>query len=171
MQYNIKSVQTFGSEHALHKSIDDPNSLLDKATEVAKVMDTCSTGVYVHRDWKGVLGLAYMGTEYGFGLCNDKATFVVTSKMQYFSASAKIHMITTIHEIAHNLGAHHDPESPSSGENSKRYAECSAEHGYVMSPKANGVDSKNNLIFSPCSVSNIAKIINIESRRTCLLGK
>lgn len=170
LQYHIKSVQSFGSDHSLHKSVHDPNDLLEKATEVAKMMDTCGTGVYVHRDWKGVLGLAYMGTQYGFGLCNDKATFVVTSMMGMFSTSAKIHMITTVHEIAHNLGAHHDPESPSSGENSDRYAECSADHGYVMSPKANGVDSANNLKLSPCSISNIQKIINVEERRTCLLG-
>ncbi|KII70168.1 ADAM 17-like protease [Thelohanellus kitauei] len=137
---------------------------------MSQSMDICTTGVYVSEDWDGVLGLANVGSNLG-GLCNFRSGFVVTSRISLIEVSNAILKSTTIHEIGHNLGSNHDPEEGSKKHTPEEIKQCSTAHKFIMSAQSQVLDTENHFKFSPCSIKQMRRIIDIPYRRRCLKGE
>ncbi|XP_037581149.1 venom metalloproteinase antarease-like TtrivMP_A isoform X1 [Dermacentor silvarum] len=97
---------------------------------------------------KAVAGLAYVGT-----VCTRAAVAEGED-----IAKSYVGTLTMAHELAHSLGATHDPNNNS---------DCSWAHGFLMSYEDNG---SNKFRLSKCSKTSIQNVVERLSD-TCLLEK
>uniref|UniRef100_A0A224YEC9 Reprolysin n=1 Tax=Rhipicephalus zambeziensis TaxID=60191 RepID=A0A224YEC9_9ACAR len=86
---------------------------------------------------KGVAGLAYVGT-----VCTENAVAEGEDIAKSYAG-----VTTMAHELAHTLGARHDPQDD---------PECSWSHGFLMSYEDKG---SNKYRLSTCSQSNIRHVV------------
>lgn len=127
--------------------------------------NVCNSMLFTHRDFsQGVLGMAWVSDERGYGgICDRDFNHAFCTGINHGQiSSAFISSLVFTHEIAHNLGAEHDPETP----------ECSpgdeAGGNFIMFPAATDGTERNNHLFSPCSTAQISKVISI-LRETCFV--
>ncbi|KFQ61845.1 Disintegrin and metalloproteinase domain-containing protein 17, partial [Pelecanus crispus] len=151
-----------------------------------KAAHVCLAHLFTYQDFDmGTLGLAYVGSprpnSHG-GICpKGKASFSSLSVVAYYSQTAKkdIYLnsgltstknygktiltkeadLVTTHELGHNFGAEHDPDS---------LPECAPTEDqggkYVMYPIAVSGDHENNKMFSSCSKKSIHRTIEIKAQ-------
>ncbi|XP_073424307.1 disintegrin and metalloproteinase domain-containing protein 17 [Dendrobates tinctorius] len=140
------------------------HDISDKASTV------CLAHLFTYQDFDmGTLGLAYVGSHkpntHG-GICpkayrsesSQKSIFLntgLTSTKNYGKTilTKEADLVTT-HELGHNFGSEHDPDS---------MEDCapSEDHGgkYVMYPIAVSGDHQNNKMFSACSRESILRTL------------
>ncbi|CAN7939496.1 unnamed protein product, partial [Ixodes hexagonus] len=95
----------------------------------------------------GVLGVAYLG-----GVCNSHIRVAQTE-----DAPGTHTMVSTlVHEMGHSLGMVHDGDRPKYQRPGSTPSVCSASHGYIMAPVANG---DRNGQWSPCSMEQLSAFI------------
>lgn len=69
-------------------------------------------------------------------------------------SNTKFFVVITAHELGHNWGAEHDPDTN----------ECAPGGGhYIMYPHSSTGSQENNLVFSPCSRRTIARVLRSKS--------
>lgn len=141
----------------------------------------CLAHLFTYRRFSnGVLGLAYIASERAAavgGLCSP--LYAKYPKVQLTlntgwssSQNAGGHRIlalqaqlVTAHELGHNLGSEHDPETddcaPSEYDDGK----------YIMYPWAVSGYDKNNLLFSPCSREYIFQVLKQKGYDCFIEGK
>ena len=151
---------------------DDPNlsvqNFLDRWSRLNHDY-FCLAMLFTYRDFAGgVLGLAWVGYPSGSGtaggVCQKQVRLssgirslnsAIVSLINFGErVPRKVSLITTAHEFGHNFGSEHDPET----------AECSpgtSNNGnYIMYAKATDGDQPNNDELSPCSIRQIAAVLN-----------
>lgn len=169
--YRIKEANYFTEKSKLNEFLHDPIYLLEYGLGIYRNLDTCAVWAFVSKDWNGTLGFGYMGDESGKGICNYKSNIVVTNNIYGNEVSFKLHQMTMIHEIGHNLGADHDFEKDCDNCNETEKKDCSADKLLIMSPRMKNLLKKENFRFSRCSIQAIRRIIHLNRRRHCLKGK
>uniref|UniRef100_A0A8B9MW11 ADAM metallopeptidase domain 17 n=1 Tax=Accipiter nisus TaxID=211598 RepID=A0A8B9MW11_9AVES len=140
-----------------------------------KAAHVCLAHLFTYQDFDmGTLGLAYVGSprpnSHG-GIC-PKAYYSQTAKKDIYLNSGltstknygktiltKEADLVTTHELGHNFGAEHDPDS---------LPECAPTEDqggkYVMYPIAVSGDHENNKMFSSCSKKSIHRTIEIKAQ-------
>ncbi|NXX39584.1 ADA17 protein, partial [Tricholaema leucomelas] len=144
-----------------------------------KAAHVCLAHLFTYQDFDmGTLGLAYVGSprpnSHG-GICpKGKASFSllpIAKKDIYLNSGltstknygktilTKEADLVTTHELGHNFGAEHDPDS---------LPECAPTEDqggkYVMYPIAVSGDHENNKMFSSCSKKSIHRTIEIKAQ-------
>ncbi|NXF92407.1 ADA17 protein, partial [Eubucco bourcierii] len=140
-----------------------------------KAAHVCLAHLFTYQDFDmGTLGLAYVGSprpnSHG-GIC-PKAYYSQFAKKDIYLNSGltstknygktiltKEADLVTTHELGHNFGAEHDPDS---------LPECAPTEDqggkYVMYPIAVSGDHENNKMFSSCSKKSIHRTIEIKAQ-------
>ncbi|XP_021364207.1 disintegrin and metalloproteinase domain-containing protein 10-like [Mizuhopecten yessoensis] len=133
--------------------------------------DYCLAILFTNRDFSnGVLGLAWTAqTGYAGGVCEGYRTYhgeskslntaLVTMLNYGRDVSSAVSHATLAHEIGHNFGSQHDPETAGT---------CSPGTGnggnFIMFPMATSGYEVNNQKFSTCSVAYMAPILESRAR-------
>lgn len=124
----------------------DVDSLLTAFSTQLKGYGPCHSHLFTDRNFKGTLGLAYIGT-----LCYSG---VNTGFSSSYGIPYIVQQLTVTHEIGHGWGAEHDPDYTS---------ECSPgwSNGgnYIMYAAANDGSQTNNLVFSSCSIAQMSNVL------------
>uniref|UniRef100_A0A7M4EHH2 Disintegrin and metalloproteinase domain-containing protein 17 n=1 Tax=Crocodylus porosus TaxID=8502 RepID=A0A7M4EHH2_CROPO len=144
----------------------------DIAEKAARV---CLAHLFTYQDFDmGTLGLAYVGSprpaSHG-GICPKAYYSQIAKKDIYLNSGltstknygktilTKEADLVTTHELGHNFGAEHDPDS---------LPECAPTEDqggkYVMYPIAVSGDHENNKMFSSCSKQSIYRTIENKAR-------
>ncbi|XP_027742710.1 disintegrin and metalloproteinase domain-containing protein 17 isoform X1 [Empidonax traillii] len=140
-----------------------------------KAAHVCLAHLFTYQDFDmGTLGLAYVGSprpnSHG-GICPKAYYSQIAKKDIYLNSGltstknygktilTKEADLVTTHELGHNFGAEHDPDSlpecaPTEDEGGK----------YVMYPIAVSGDHENNKMFSSCSKKSIHRTIEIKAQ-------
>nr|XP_048701426.1 disintegrin and metalloproteinase domain-containing protein 17 [Caretta caretta] len=140
-----------------------------------KAAHVCLAHLFTYQDFDmGTLGLAYVGSPrpntHG-GICPKAYYSQVAKKNIYLNSGltstknygktilTKEADLVTTHELGHNFGAEHDPDS---------LPECAPTEDqggkYVMYPIAVSGDHENNKMFSSCSKQSICKTIQSKAQ-------
>ena len=129
----------------------------------------CLAHLFTYRSWtSGTLGLGFIASPDVYsvgGVCSAStwkagaARFINTAWSSYCDprGARVLQMqgdVITAHELGHNWGAEHDPDT----------SECApnANH-YIMYPHSSTGSDPNNLVFSPCSKRTIARVLKSKS--------
>ncbi|XP_060066641.1 disintegrin and metalloproteinase domain-containing protein 10-like [Ylistrum balloti] len=174
IQFQIKRVTIYNDPSAagypfpLQYSVE---SLLDQHSR-ENYNDYCLAILFTNRDFNGVLGLAWTA-ELGFagGVCEISGTYqgetkslntaLVTMRNYAKDVPSSVSHATFAHEVGHNFGSKHDPESqgtctPGSGNGGN----------FIMFPRATSGYEANNQMFSSCSVDYMSPILDAKARET-----
>ncbi|XP_068011435.1 disintegrin and metalloproteinase domain-containing protein 17 isoform X1 [Melanerpes formicivorus] len=140
-----------------------------------KAAQVCLAHLFTYQDFDmGTLGLAYVGSprpnSHG-GICPKAYYSQIAKKDIYLNSGltstknygktilTKEADLVTTHELGHNFGAEHDPDS---------LPECAPTEDqggkYVMYPIAVSGDHENNKMFSSCSKKSIHRTIEIKAQ-------
>lgn len=150
----------------------DTKELLEAFSADKYWKNFCLAHLFTYRKFSnGVLGLAYIASERKNavgGLCSpfySKYPGVELSLNTGWSSSqnagghrilALQAQLVTAHELGHNMGSEHDPETdqcaPSDYDDGK----------FIMYPWAVSGYDKNNLLFSPCSREYIFQVLKVK---------
>ncbi|XP_069140541.1 disintegrin and metalloproteinase domain-containing protein 10-like [Argopecten irradians] len=144
-------------------------SLLDRHS-LGNYDDYCLSTLFTYRDFEGVLGLAWTAEiGYAGGVCEKRGTYhgqeknlntgLVTLINYGRDVASAVSHATFAHEIGHNFGSKHDPEtqgtcSPGSGNGGN----------YIMFPSATSGNEANNQMFSSCSIGYMHPILAAKAR-------
>jgi disintegrin and metalloproteinase domain-containing protein 10 len=121
----------------------------------------------------GALGLAYLASSTGAGgICqkntvvNDVAKSLNTGVVTILNYGTRVAdllvQISFLHEVGHSFGSMHDPASCQPG--SKNGG------NYIMYFSATSGAQANNIVYSPCSLSQIGSVLNfIVQNRFCFI--
>ncbi|XP_052098663.1 ADAM 17-like protease [Mytilus californianus] len=134
-----------------------------------KMTKFCLGHLFTYQQFRGKLGLAYIGswrnTDPG-GICSFAAyigtgqKIAVNTGVSSFQnpggsrALAAQALITVSHELGHNWGSEHDPDS------NECAPDVSSNGKYIMYYMATTGYDANNQIFSPCSKRFIFKVVS-----------
>ncbi|XP_064002407.1 disintegrin and metalloproteinase domain-containing protein 17 isoform X3 [Pogoniulus pusillus] len=154
----------------------DVKMLLEFSFDIAeKAAHVCLAHLFTYQDFDmGTLGLAYVGSprpnSHG-GICPKAYYSQIAKKDIYLNSGltstknygktilTKEADLVTTHELGHNFGAEHDPDS---------LPECAPTEDqggkYVMYPIAVSGDHENNKMFSSCSKKSIHRTIEIKAQ-------
>ncbi|XP_061169884.1 ADAM 17-like protease [Saccostrea echinata] len=133
----------------------------------------CLMHLLTFSPFNGKLGLAYVASSRPFdwgGMCSNADTWSKEALNVGLSSFMDpegnrqlsiVSMSTVAHEIGHNWGSNHDPDtdecSPSSGSGGR----------YLMFSKALKGVARNNIKFSPCSTRSVYKVLSAKGDK-CL---
>ncbi|XP_062585423.1 ADAM 17-like protease [Saccostrea cucullata] len=127
----------------------------------------CLAHLFTYQSYPGKLGLAYIAShrinDLG-GMCSpvawkDNRRMAANTGLSTYrnpdGSQALVHQatITTAHELGHNWGSEHDPDTDSCAPST------SSGGRYIMYPSAVSGYEKNNQLFSPCSRQYIFNVI------------
>ncbi|ROT78498.1 putative disintegrin and metalloproteinase domain-containing protein 10 isoform X2 [Penaeus vannamei] len=130
----------------------------------------CLAYMFTYRDFEGgTLGLAWTGDlKNAGGVCEKNGhyrgslkslnTGIVTLLNYGKHVPPAVSHVTLAHEIGHNFGSPHDPES------NKRCTPGGEDGNYIMFARATSGDKRNNNKFSPCSLQQINSVLNSKAR-------
>ncbi|XP_068228100.1 LOW QUALITY PROTEIN: uncharacterized protein Kul [Palaemon carinicauda] len=132
----------------------------------------CLAYMFTYRDFEGgTLGLAWTGDlKNAGGVCEKNGhyrgslkslnTGIVTLLNYGKHVPPAVSHVTLAHEIGHNFGSPHDPESDT------RCTPGGPDGNYIMYARATSGDKQNNNKFSPCSLRQINSVLNSKARDT-----
>ncbi|XP_053638432.2 uncharacterized protein Kul isoform X2 [Cherax quadricarinatus] len=130
----------------------------------------CLAYMFTYRDFEGgTLGLAWTGDlKNAGGVCEKNGhyrgslkslnTGIVTLLNYGKHVPPAVSHVTLAHEIGHNFGSPHDPESDI------RCTPGGEDGNYIMFARATSGDKRNNNKFSPCSLRQINSVLNSKAR-------
>ncbi|XP_057292184.1 ADAM 17-like protease [Hydractinia symbiolongicarpus] len=149
-------VHTNYSETGYNKDISwNGNDLLNTLI-VANWSKYCLAHLFTHHQFdKGVVGMAKIGS-----VCSSHGNCAISTDTFYGRRLLNTEVVLVVaHEIGHNLGADHDPDSCSSDPKDK----------YIMCPTV-GTDDANKLKFSANSIKQIANTLR-QKKRLCFTAE
>ncbi|KAF1743195.1 hypothetical protein MXB_1647, partial [Myxobolus squamalis] len=120
----------------------------------------CQSILITSYDYQGVLGLAYVGTSSGTGICGLNSGILITKSNSIVISNSLFNNVL-LHEVGHTLGCLvHDPgdicyEVTEFCPNGPADSKCCGDvlNGrYIMFPKAKYFGGKNSDKFSDCSL-------------------
>ncbi|XP_076081631.1 disintegrin and metalloproteinase domain-containing protein 10-like [Mytilus galloprovincialis] len=132
----------------------------------------CLSYIFTHRDFdNGILGLAWTaepGTS--GGLCSRYTLYtdgrlslntgIVTDINYGNDVTTAVSYVTFAHEIGHNFGSLHDESS------NLTCAPGGSSGNYIMFAQATAGTKSNNVLFSSCSISSMAPMVESRGRDT-----
>jgi len=140
----ISSV-TVDESSNLNQAFDDSEKLLEAFSSSGYWSNFCVAHLFTNRNFYGTLGLAYIGT-----LCSSSDNVGFHSS---YGVPEVVQRITFVHEVGHNWGANHDSTTACTPGND-------GGGNYIMYASATDGSRTNNVLFSPCSQSEMAYHIN-----------
>uniref|UniRef100_A0A2C9KQI0 Peptidase M12B domain-containing protein n=1 Tax=Biomphalaria glabrata TaxID=6526 RepID=A0A2C9KQI0_BIOGL len=159
----------------------DPLNLLQAFSRNTEYKNYCAAHLFTHQSFFGnVLGLAYIAPpregQVG-GICSPLArlnehmsslntAWSSTKNQNGDTVLLQQANLVTAHELGHNWGAEHDPETSDCSPSTSR----SGKGKYLMYPySVSGYDA-NNLLFSPCSRELMSRVLKLK-RDSCFSEK
>ncbi|XP_021351616.1 ADAM 17-like protease isoform X1 [Mizuhopecten yessoensis] len=149
--------------------VNDMSNVLDWFGEshVQDFKDVCLGHLFTYQAFRGKLGLAYIASPHKSnlgGICsraayvNGKKQAVNTGVSSFQTPGGSTAMslpstLTVTHEIGHNWGCEHDPDTSNCSPRS------SAGGKYIMYPSSTTGYQANNQVFSSCSRQYVFKVL------------
>ncbi|KAL7673978.1 hypothetical protein ACOME3_000263 [Neoechinorhynchus agilis] len=134
--------------------------------------DYCLAYVFTARDFQGILGVGHLSEiEVKGGICGGhtnghSANIGVVTIIRQVRVNQNTFMSTFAHEVGHNLGAQHDPQTMQCSPNG-------IEGNYLMYAHNTPNYMENNLKFSPCSLQDMARMLEriLREEPGCLVSE
>lgn len=149
--------------------VNDMSNVLDWFGEshVQDFKDMCLGHLFTYQAFRGKLGLAYIASPHKYnlgGICsraayvNGKKQAVNTGVSSFQTPGGSTAMslpstLTVTHELGHNWGCEHDPDTSSCSPRS------SSGGKFIMYPSSTTGYQANNQLFSPCSRQYVFKVL------------
>ncbi|KAF0988407.1 hypothetical protein HZS_2767, partial [Henneguya salminicola] len=158
----------------------DPSEHLDSFNQYLENTNdkSCLSVFLTAFNYDGTLGMAYVGTHRGIGICGRKSGILVTRVPQNFISTPNLYH-TIYHELYHTLGSRHDPSKPCETQdedcpNGVGDSVCvgdSMNGRYIMYTHSALLGSYNSNKPSKCTIQYIELINQSEERTNCLTCK
>ena len=171
--FAIKEITIYETQQAAQYLMASTRLSVDDYLDIFSTFnfdDACLGVSFTHRDFDGgVIGMAWMASTYSpGGMCQKRVYYkdkgfyngyfnfntLLISTLNYGNRIPKqVSALTLTHEFGHSFGAKHDEPDDNICAPGGLYGH------FLMHPHSSTANKPNNRLFSPCSLSSIAKIV------------